>query len=98
VSSPAPQVDLHAHVLPGVDDGAADESQALSMLERAAADGTRIIAATPHAGRCRPEAIIEGVRQLNAWPSMPGWRSRWCRAASIGSTPSWWRGIARASS
>jgi protein-tyrosine phosphatase len=66
VSSPAPQVDLHAHVLPGVDDGAADESQALSMLERAAADGTRIIAATPHAGRCRPEAIIEGVGQLNA--------------------------------
>ncbi len=66
MSSPVPQVDLHAHLLPGVDDGAADESQALSMLERAAADGTRIIAATPHADGCRPEAIIEGVRRLNA--------------------------------
>lgn len=35
------------------------------MLERAAADGTRVIAATPHAGRCRPEAITAGVARLN---------------------------------
>lgn len=65
MTSPVPQVDVHAHLLPGVDDGPADEESSLAMLERAAADGTRVIAATPHAGRCPPEAIIAGVERLN---------------------------------
>jgi protein-tyrosine phosphatase len=41
-------IDLHAHVLPGVDDGARDLAEALDMLRLAAADGTRTICATPH--------------------------------------------------
>lgn len=59
------QVDLHSHVLPGVDDGARDEEMALAMLSVAAEDGTRVIAATPHAGEVAPEAIPEMVRWLN---------------------------------
>lgn len=41
-------VDLHAHVLPGVDDGAPDLEVALEMLRRAAADGIRVAVLTPH--------------------------------------------------
>src|SRR5438132_8631390 len=42
-------IDLHAHVLPGVDDGARDIAESLDMLRLAAADGTRVLCATPHA-------------------------------------------------
>jgi protein-tyrosine phosphatase len=41
-------IDLHSHILPGVDDGAATYDDALGMAEAAAADGIRVIAATPH--------------------------------------------------
>jgi protein-tyrosine phosphatase len=41
-------IDLHSHVLPGLDDGAADLDEALSICEEAAADGITILAATPH--------------------------------------------------
>jgi protein-tyrosine phosphatase len=41
-------IDLHSHILPGCDDGAADVSAALAMARVAVADGTRILACTPH--------------------------------------------------
>lgn len=41
-------LDLHSHVLPGVDDGAPDLEQALAMCRLALDDGVRLIAATPH--------------------------------------------------
>lgn len=41
-------IDLHAHVLPGLDDGAADETIAVAMCRMAAADGIRTMVATPH--------------------------------------------------
>ena len=41
-------IDLHSHVLPGLDDGAADESAALAMCRMAAQDGIAILVATPH--------------------------------------------------
>ena len=40
--------DLHAHILPGVDDGARDMGEALAMSREAARTGTKIILATPH--------------------------------------------------
>jgi protein-tyrosine phosphatase len=42
-------IDIHTHVLPGIDDGAADMPQAQSMLRLAASSGTTDIVATPHA-------------------------------------------------
>lgn len=42
-------LDLHAHVLPAVDDGAVDLAEALEMLRRAEADGAATLCATPHA-------------------------------------------------
>ena len=41
-------VDLHAHVLPGVDDGPPDREGSLAMLRAAAASGIGTLAATPH--------------------------------------------------
>jgi protein-tyrosine phosphatase len=41
-------VDLHSHILPGVDDGAPDIEASIAMARTAAADGIRIMVATPH--------------------------------------------------
>ena len=41
-------IDIHAHILPGIDDGAADIYDTLEMAEIAAGSGIRAIVATPH--------------------------------------------------
>jgi protein-tyrosine phosphatase len=41
-------IDLHSHVLPGVDDGAETLDASVEMLRAAAADGIVQLAATPH--------------------------------------------------
>ncbi|MEO8304275.1 MAG: CpsB/CapC family capsule biosynthesis tyrosine phosphatase [Betaproteobacteria bacterium] len=41
-------IDLHCHMLPGIDDGAPDEAASLEMARIAVADGIRITACTPH--------------------------------------------------
>jgi len=41
-------IDLHAHILPGLDDGPGDWDKALLMLRSAVEDGIKGIAATPH--------------------------------------------------
>ncbi len=46
--APAPLTDLHTHILPGVDDGAADNAAALAMARAAVEDGIERVAATPH--------------------------------------------------
>lgn len=42
-------VDIHCHILPGLDDGAKSLDQALEMAEMAIADGITHVVATPHA-------------------------------------------------
>src|SRR5205085_6051863 len=41
-------IDLHCHVLPGLDDGPPDVDAAVMVARLAAADGTRTMVATPH--------------------------------------------------
>jgi protein-tyrosine phosphatase len=41
-------IDLHSHILPGLDDGAPDMETSLAMARLAVADGVRTIVATPH--------------------------------------------------
>lgn len=41
-------IDIHSHIIPGVDDGARDEAMSLKMLRIAHDCGTRHIIATPH--------------------------------------------------
>ena len=42
-------VDIHSHILPGLDDGAQTIEESLAMLRQAAENGTTDIVATPHA-------------------------------------------------
>lgn len=41
-------IDLHSHILPGVDDGAPDMETALRMANMAVEDGITVMACTPH--------------------------------------------------
>lgn len=65
-------IDLHAHILHDIDDGAQTLEESLAMARAAAQDGTRVIAATPHSPdssasrRYDPALIRERVAALNA--------------------------------
>lgn len=41
-------IDLHCHMLPGIDDGARDLATSLEMARMAVADGVSVVACTPH--------------------------------------------------
>lgn len=66
-------IDLHSHILPGVDDGSRDLEMTQQMLEEMARQGVRTVVATPHfyATSDKPEsffrrraAALEQVAQL----------------------------------
>jgi protein-tyrosine phosphatase len=59
-------IDIHSHILPGVDDGAPTLDDSLAMLRVAAASGTTDIVATPHASPQFPydESKIQHAFQL----------------------------------
>lgn len=46
-------IDIHSHVIPGIDDGAKDEEMAISMLKMAEGCGTEKLVVTPHFMRGR---------------------------------------------
>ncbi|MDT8068303.1 MAG: CpsB/CapC family capsule biosynthesis tyrosine phosphatase [Terriglobia bacterium] len=62
-------VDIHSHVLPGVDDGARSWEIAVEMCRMAAADGITHMVATPHANdefaydRQAHEAVLAQLRE-----------------------------------
>jgi protein-tyrosine phosphatase len=61
-------IDLHCHVLPGLDDGAGDVETSLAMARAAAADGVRAIVATPHVNsryEVDPQELGRRVGELN---------------------------------
>jgi protein-tyrosine phosphatase len=63
-------VDIHCHLLPGLDDGADDECAALGMARIAVAEGIETVVATPHQlgnfATNRGETIREAVVRLQA--------------------------------
>jgi protein-tyrosine phosphatase len=61
-------IDLHCHVLPGIDDGPEALEGSLALALAAAAIGTRTLVATPHVSRRFPNdatTIAHLVEQLN---------------------------------
>ena len=63
---PFPLVDLHSHVLPGLDDGAATLDDSLQIARAAVADGVTILAATPHVREDHPTAPGEMRSRVEA--------------------------------
>lgn len=62
-------IDLHTHILPGVDDGARSLEEARGMALEAAREGVSVLAATPHVRDDYPttaEMMEEGVAELRA--------------------------------
>lgn len=60
-------VDIHSHILPGIDDGSYDLAESVRMLEIAAESGTTDIVATPHANleyHFVPELVAEKLEEL----------------------------------
>jgi protein-tyrosine phosphatase len=55
-------LDLHCHLLPGIDDGSVDLEMSLSMAKIAVADGIRTIACTPHIYPGMYENTAIGIR------------------------------------
>lgn len=41
-------IDIHTHILPGIDDGSSSLEESLSMARESARQGVRLLAATPH--------------------------------------------------
>ena len=62
-------IDLHCHILPGVDDGAKTIEESLAMLTLAAEEGIKTIIATPHhlAGGYdnKKQRVDHAVKELN---------------------------------
>lgn len=56
-------IDIHCHILPGVDDGAENLREALLMARLARNSGTRTIIATPHFGYGEPGDGVEAFWQ-----------------------------------
>ena len=70
-------IDLHAHVLPGLDHGPRDWEESLAMCRIAVEDGIRTLAATPHVSdefpnrRERVEAAVAELRRRLADAGIP---------------------------
>jgi len=62
-------IDLHIHLLPGIDDGAGDWSESVQMCRMAAEDGCEALVATPHQRRAwaneNPEELAALLRKLS---------------------------------
>ncbi|WHZ06190.1 tyrosine protein phosphatase [Neobacillus sp. YX16] len=62
-------IDIHCHILPGVDDGAQSLSDSINMAKKAVEQGIHTIVATPHHMNSRYEnpkqLIIDRVKELN---------------------------------
>lgn len=56
-------IDLHCHMLPGIDDGAVDLEMALKMARMAVADGVHTLACTPHIYPGLYENTASGIRK-----------------------------------
>ena len=56
-------IDLHCHMLPGIDDGSPNEATSLEMARIAVADGIRVTACTPHIYPGLYENDAAGIKQ-----------------------------------
>ncbi len=73
-------IDLHAHILPGIDDGPATMEDACALARAAVEDGIQVMAATPHVRQdypTTPDQMDAGVAAVRA-ASPPSIFHSWC--------------------
>ncbi|MPQ33295.1 exopolysaccharide biosynthesis protein [Clostridium estertheticum] len=58
-------IDIHSHILPGIDDGSKNMEMSIKMLKMAEEKGTKTIVATPHYIRGRYENHYEKIFDLH---------------------------------
>jgi len=62
-------LDIHSHIIPGIDDGSKNMEMTLEMLKNAEKEGTKEIVATPHYlleyGEATIEEVKEHVKEIN---------------------------------
>ena len=82
--------DIHSHILPGVDDGARDMDESLTMLEAAKRAGVTSIICTPH---CRDpyfdfdgmwDAFHDLVAHADGFPLRMGFEVNWNKLMDLG--------------
>lgn len=54
-------IDIHAHILPGIDDGAKDWNESVRLLKMAYRQGVRHIIATPHFSLSQDLALLRDI-------------------------------------
>ena len=85
-------IDLHSHILPGLDDGCETVEQAVEMSRIYAEEGFHTVVATPHYLRgtswCPdPRTISQGVDEINRALSAQGIKLRIMAGMEIGMDP-----------
>src|SRR5205823_4635995 len=76
-------IDVHTHLLPGVDDGSPSPDVSIPVLERFAQDGVQVVVCTPHldASRANHAPYVRHVEILAALraraPASPALRLGW---------------------
>jgi protein-tyrosine phosphatase len=79
-------VDIHCHLLPGLDDGAVDLTESLAMARMAVEEGIRTIVCTPHqlgSFANRSHAIRQGVAALQTELQRAGIRLKLLPGADV---------------
>ena len=89
-------IDMHCHILPGVDDGARDVETSLAMLEASSAQGVQYMVATPHfyATRDRVDTFLD--RRREAWETLKPRMGADYPGIVLGAEVAFFRGISRA--
>ena len=89
-------IDMHCHILPGVDDGARDVETSLAMLEASRAQGVQYMVATPHfyATRDRVDTFLD--RRREAWETLKPRMDADFPGIVLGAEVAFFRGISRA--
>lgn len=57
-------MDMHTHILPGIDDGSQSMEMTVNMLKTAYAEGIRVIVATPHFGVRNPGLSLSEAKAV----------------------------------
>ena len=63
-------IDIHAHILPDLDDGSEDMEESLEMAELSVESGVEIMAATPHSNQMGRFENFQSEQLRNAFEQL----------------------------